>query len=127
MNFKFKNDFTFGQRIEESERVKKDNPGKIPIICERDLRSKLGQLEKTKYLIDNLSSLEVLTNNIKKKLNIGEEEALFFYANGKIPLVGNKNTIEEIYEKYRDDDGFLYLSCTNEVFEKDCHCCCISF
>jgi microtubule-associated protein 1 light chain len=50
---------------------------------------------------------EVITI-IRKKLNLGRESGIFLLANGKHLMKPNQSLLE-IYEKYRDDDGFLYV------------------
>ena len=38
-----------------------------------------------------------------------KEDALFFLVNGKKSLTGT-DTMLEIYKKYKDEDGFLYIA-----------------
>ena len=50
---------------------------------------------------------------IRKKLKLGKESALFFLVNGKKSLTGD-DSIQEIYNKYKSDDGFLYIAYASE-------------
>ena len=52
MNFKFKQEKTFEERKAEYERVTKDHPKKVPIICEKAPNSRINNIDKTKYLVD---------------------------------------------------------------------------
>ena len=56
MEFKFKKEKTLEIRRAEYEKVIKQHPDKIPIICEKAPRSKIKTIDKTKYLVEpNLS------------------------------------------------------------------------
>ena len=109
MNFKFKKDKTFEERRAEYERVTMEHPKKLPIICEKAPNSKINNIDKTKYLVDASLSLPQFIALIKKKLNIDEKDALFLAANGKRTLPINE-TLGNIYQKYKDKDGFLYIA-----------------
>ena len=51
---------------------------------------------------------------IKKLVKLPEEEAIFLSAKGKYSLSGTA-LFEDIYSKYKDEDGFLYVSYTTEL------------
>ena len=59
----------------------------------------------------NVSQFESL---IRKKLKLYKESALFFVVNGKYAIIGTQ-LFYEIYEKYKDEDGFLYIAYSNEL------------
>ena len=113
MKFKYKIAMTFEERKAEYNKVIQHNPGKIGIICEKDPKSQIPNIDKTKYLINEEFNLKQFTKIIRKKLNIDEKEALFFLVNGKISLTGDL-TMSEIYKKYKDEDGFLYIAYASE-------------
>ncbi len=109
MEFKYKKAKDLKERKEESEKVRNEHPGKICIICEKAPKSQLPDIEKTKYLINEEFTLNQFTQIIRKKLKIEKEEALFFLVNGKKSLSGN-DSMFNIYNQYKDEDGFLYIA-----------------
>ena len=50
---------------------------------------------------------EVLTI-VRKKLQVSREEGLVLLAQGK-HIMKNETMLTEIYEKFKDEDGFLYI------------------
>ena len=114
MEFKFKKENCLEVRKADYERVIEEHPGKIAIICEKIPNNPIPEIIQTKYLINEDFSLSHFTTIIRKKLNIKDTQALFFLANGKITLVGNE-TMGEIYNKYKDEDGFLYIAYASEL------------
>ena len=114
MEFKYKSVKSLEERKAEYEKVQKLNPGKIGIICEKAPKSQIPDIEKTKYLINEEFNLTQFTTIIRKKLNLDQKEALFFLVNGKTSLTGDL-TMLEIYKKYKDEDGFLYVAYASEI------------
>ena len=113
MNFQYKQEKTFEQRNGEFQRISGKNPDKIPVICEKEEKSKLKKIEKTKFLIDKNLNLAQFSSIIRKRLEIEDKEALFFLVNGKISISGTVS-MTDIYNKYKEKDGFLYIAYANE-------------
>ncbi len=113
MKFKYKIAKTLEERKKEYNKVIEEHPGKIGIICEKAPKSQIPDIEKTKYLINEEFNLTQFTTIIRKKLNLDQKEALFFLVNGKTSLTGDL-TMLEIYKKYKDEDGFLYIAYASE-------------
>ena len=113
MEFKYKQVKTLEERKQEAQKVLEQHKGKIGVIVEKAPKSKIADIQKTKYLISNEINLVQFTSIIRKKLNLGKEDAIFFLVNGKNTLTANE-TMLEIYNKYKDEDGFLYIAYASE-------------
>ena len=118
MQFEFKKEYNdVIIRKQMSEKLMKLYPDKIPIICEKDPRSKMKKIEKTKYLIPKdfaVSQFSLLLRNI---IELNPEEALFLLAKKKYSIVG-ETKIGDIYERYANkEDGFLYIVYAEELFK----------
>ena len=109
MNFQYKQEKTFEQRYGEFQRISRKHPDKIPIICEKDEKSKLKNIQQKKYLIEKTLSLPQFSTIIRKKLELGENDALYFLVNGKISISGTIS-MAEVYKNYKEKDGFLYIA-----------------
>jgi len=100
----------FEKRLEEAQKIAKEYPDKIPIICEKYYKdSKVASLEKTKYLVPSDISAVQFGYIIRKRIKMSKEQALFLFVNGKEALKGDTMLIS-IYEKKKDKDGFLYIA-----------------
>ena len=110
MQFNFKTKIQdVNQRKKMSENILQSYPDKIPIICEKDPRSKLKDIEKTKYLMPKDLTVSQFHLIIRNKIELNQEESLFLLVDGKISLVG-ESRLGDIYEKYANkEDGFLYI------------------
>ena len=113
-DFKIKNPDP-NRRREEYNNLKLKYPDKIPLICEKDPKSKLHGIEKTKYLIPGDLAVGQFSSMLRKKLELSKEEAFFLLINGKHSITGD-TLMSELYDKYKDiDDGFLYISYSSEL------------
>ena len=113
MQFSYKSLKPLKERKEEYQKVIDQNPEKVAIIVENDPRSDIADIEKKKFLIKEDMNLTQFQKIIRNRLKMDEKEALFFLANGKTSLAGNF-TIREIYDKYKDEDGFLYIAYSSQ-------------
>uniref|UniRef100_A0A6C0EJS8 Autophagy-related protein n=1 Tax=viral metagenome TaxID=1070528 RepID=A0A6C0EJS8_9ZZZZ len=113
MSYTFKN-INFNERLSESIRIKKKYPGKVPIIISKHIVSKLPHINKSKYLISEDLSTKQLLFIIKKQIKVKSETELSIYVNGLIPSASL--SILELYDKYKNNDGFLYITYREEGY-----------
>ena len=87
-------------------------PYRIPVICQKTPQSTLSVLYNSKYLVPKeLTSVQFLYV-IRKKLQLTSEKALFIFIEGIMP--SSNLTFDELYETYKNTDGFLYISYAEE-------------
>ena len=102
LNFKSK---PLSERKKISQKLLLENKTKIPVLlCDFTNEFKLNKINfliPKKYKMHNI--LFLLRNNKEKN----HQNSFYIYANEKIIRYDIK--IEEIYLRYKDDDGFLYL------------------
>ena len=97
---------TFKERINESQIILKKYPEKVPVIineCSEDLKDKL----KRKMLIQKDMTVAQYMQSLRIKFNINSEESILMFINGSLPT--SSTLIGYLYEKNKDNDGFLYI------------------
>ncbi len=105
----FKNKYTIEDRIQESYKAINKYPDRIPVICEKSQNaSKTPDIDKTKYLVPFDLTIGQFMYVIRKRLKLPAEQAIFFFINGMIPA--SSHLINQVYNTYKDEDGFLYIS-----------------
>jgi GABA(A) receptor-associated protein len=103
------------KRLEESIKLREKYPDRIPIICEKDPKSKLAVIDKTKYLAPAELTVSQFVHIVKKKLEISKEQALFLLIGGKNSASG-ESVLSDIYQQHKDsEDGFLYITYTGDL------------
>ncbi len=116
MEFRFIKDNPYvDKRREESEKIRNQFPEKIPIICEKDPKSNIRDIDKTKYLVPGDLTVSQFNMMIRKRIEIQQEAAFYLLVNGKNSITGD-SLLSDIYEKYKDpEDGFLYIAYASEL------------
>ncbi len=115
MDFKCK--YTFNQRYDETTKVRRLYPDRIPVICEKNKKSKqTPDINKHKYLVSKDLTLGQFLSVIRKRMitneNNNENNALFLLINGK--SYSSLHLMSYLYEYEKDSDGFLYIVYTIE-------------
>lgn len=103
---------TYDERLEESTKMRNKYPDRIPVICQKTPQSTLSALYKSKYLVPKHLTSSQFLFVIRKRLQLTSEKALFIFIDGTLP--SSALTFEELYETYKSNDGFLYVSYAEE-------------
>jgi len=108
----YKKSKTFEERLSESSKIIDKYPDRIPIIVEKSKGCKLKDIDKNKYLVPNDMILSQFIYTIRKRIKLESSQALFFFIDNHVPT--NSSPIGELYNLYKDKDGFLYITYTSE-------------
>jgi GABA(A) receptor-associated protein len=103
---------TLQERIEEAHKIKTKYPDRVPVICEKNPGSGLDVLDKRKYLVPNELTATQFLFIIRKRLKLASEKGIFLFVNNMI--APSTHTMIELYNEYKDNDGFLYMNYTEE-------------
>ena len=98
--------------MNEFERIKNKYPNRIPIIVKKKKDSELPDIDKSKFLVQKDMIINQFIYIIRKKINLKPNEAIFVTINNQICM--SNQSISEIYEKHKNDDGFLYIIYSSE-------------
>ena len=113
--FKYKLEHTLEERQNESSRILREYPNRMPIICEKAPNSDLPNIKKTKYLVPSDMTVAQFHFLIRRNLDLNEASALYLITPKGLTLTGDK-TIMEVYNINRDkQDHFLYLYYVSEL------------
>lgn len=114
MNPDFKSNYTFDQRLKEAIRIKEKYPDKIPIICQRSIYAgnDCPAINKRKYLVSRDVTIAHFIFIIRKALGVNSEKGLYLFVDGN--MLPCSYTIENVYDIYKENDLFLYITYTFE-------------
>eukprot|EP01117_Protostelium_nocturnum_P007280 TRINITY_DN2604_c0_g1_i1.p2 TRINITY_DN2604_c0_g1~~TRINITY_DN2604_c0_g1_i1.p2 ORF type:complete len:122 (-),score=38.60 TRINITY_DN2604_c0_g1_i1:145-510(-) len=108
----FKNDYDFGRRKEFAEKIRGKYPDRIPVIVEKAPKSDAPEIDKKKYLVPADITAGKFIFEIRKQIKLNPDQAIFLFVNDTIPATGQ--LMSQIYEKNKDEDGFLYVTYSGE-------------
>ena len=112
----FKDEIPFAMRKEEASRILSKYPDRIPIIIERsdECSDEIPIVDKKKYLVPNDITTGQFTYIIRKRIELEPEKAIFLFAGEDYTIPPSSSLISEIYNNYKDEDGFLYFTYSGE-------------
>ena len=100
---------TLEERINYSTRLLYKYPDRVPVIIEK---SEI-QLENNRYLLPKDMFVCNFLSIIKTKLNktFDDKKAIFTFVKGESGyfLINLNETIKNVYNNYKNVDGFLYI------------------
>jgi GABA(A) receptor-associated protein len=109
----FKKANSIDKRLKESTRVLDKFPDKVPVICEPGKNSHgLPKIDKSKFLVPKDITIAHFVMIIRGRLRLDASVALFFVVGDVI--ASSNATMSELYSKYADPDGFLYMTYSEE-------------
>ena len=112
----FQKKFSFDKRKSEASRILEKFPDKIPIIVEQGKNDKLQKIDKSKFLVPQDLTVGQFMNIIRKRIELSESEAFFIFVNNRV-LPSNSSSMISIYDTYKNEDNFLYITyCGENVF-----------
>ena len=106
---------TLEQRQKESTEILSKYQDRVCVYIEKLESCKtLQDLDKKKYLVPKTSTAAQFIFVIRNRITITNEQALFFYVNNYI--ISGNITMNELNNKYKNEDGFLYIKYADENF-----------
>ena len=109
----FKERHSFQKRKEEAKKVLDKYPNRFPVIVEKGSNSDdVPDLDRHKFLVPNDLSIANLMYIIRKRIKLSSEKSLYLFIGGS--FAPTSKLLLELYEKHRDEDGFLYVTYTGE-------------
>lgn len=108
----FQKEYTFEKRKAEADRIRRKFPDRAPVIVEPHDTSKIGDIDKKKYLVPNDLTVGQFVYVIRRRIKMAPEEALFVFVGNSLPPTAALMSV--IYENHKDKDGFLYVTYSGE-------------
>ena len=109
----FKSEHTLEKRKEVAERILKNYQDRLPVIVEKAPKSDAPDIAKQKFLVPKDITAGKFVCEVRKHMKLEPEKGIFlFVKNGVLPPANEQ--MSSIYDKYKDEDGFLYISYNGE-------------
>ncbi len=105
---------TFEYRRQLGDAIRLKHPDRFPLIVEinnaGNLVKRKIKIKQHKFLVSKEATVGTFISTYKHGNfldGIGKDEALFFFF-GKNTICPNTQLMGDLYETYKEDDGFLY-------------------
>jgi GABA(A) receptor-associated protein len=106
----FKEVHDLEERKKQSANILTKYPTSIPIFIDSTNMTK--KIDKPKFVIPNGFTIGQLLVAISMRTKLTPTTALFIFVNNRLMSV--TSTLTSVYEDHKDEDGFLYICCSEE-------------
>nr|XP_042712916.1 gamma-aminobutyric acid receptor-associated protein-like 2 isoform X2 [Chrysemys picta bellii] len=87
-------------------------PTYVLVIVEKVSGSQIVDIDKRKYLVPSDITVAQFMWIIRKRIQLPSEKAIFLFVDKTVPQ--SSLTMGQLYEKEKDEDGFLYVAYSGE-------------
>merc|ERR1712000_64771 len=108
----FKQEHPLAKRKQVADRICQKYPDRIPCIVEKAPKSDAPDIDKKKYLVPADITVGKFVFEIRKHMKLSPEKAIFLFVNNVLPPTAA--LMSQIYDRYKDEDGFLYITYSGE-------------
>lgn len=70
-------------------------------------------MDKKKFLVPSDLTCGQFLYVVRKRLKLPPEKAMYVFVDGK--FISSSAMLNAVYERHKDEDGFLYVSYSDEV------------
>lgn len=109
----FKMLYSFERRKRESDKIFQEYPNTLPLILEKSDKSTITDIQKHKFLVPKSMTIGQFIFSLRKMMKINQADGLYLFVNNYF-IPKTSSTFEEVYKKYKDKDGFLYIIYSGE-------------
>lgn len=111
-----KEEIPFEQRVAECHSIRAKYPNRLPVVCEKANRSDLPAIKKKKFLVPMNMLVGEFKYILHQHINSSAEgndikllrgKTIYIFVNNIVPGTGLQ--MHELYEMYKDEDGYLYM------------------
>jgi len=109
-----KEEHSLESRKASSASIRTKHPDRIPVIVEKRARDQsLPEIDKKKFLVPADLTIGQFVYVIRKRIKLAPEQAIFLFVSGGT-LPPSVAALQSVYDKYKDEDGFLYMTYSGE-------------
>lgn len=108
---RFKAENSLSKRKQLSEKIIATHKDRVPVILLKVKGASRGtpDIGKTKFLAPQTFTVQQLLLEIRRSFDtLRAEQAIYLFVGDGV-LVPSSSTIAQVYERFKDEDGFLYI------------------
>ncbi|KAF8764858.1 Gamma-aminobutyric acid receptor-associated like protein [Argiope bruennichi] len=106
--WKYKKRKSLESRKVESKEIFQLYPNSIPVVLEKAPNGRVPTAQKEKYLVPRNLTVADFLLMVRKNVLLHDDSSLYLMA-GRGKVLSPSWTMGEVFDKEKDEDGFLYL------------------
>ncbi|KAM7325302.1 gamma-aminobutyric acid receptor-associated protein-like 2 [Alexandromys fortis] len=112
MKWMFKEDHWLEHRCVESAKIRAKYPARILVIVEKVSGTQIAAIAKRRFLVPSDITVAQFIWIIRKRIRLPSEKAVFLFVDESVTQ--SSLTLGQLYQRKKDEDGFLYVVCNGE-------------
>lgn len=102
------------KRATESDHIRRKYPERVPVVVEKaaTAAATVPDIDKKKYLVPQDLTVGQFIYVVRKRIKLRPEDAIFVFVKNVLPPTSA--LMSQIYEDYKDEDEFLYVTYSGE-------------
>ena len=113
----FRQKYNLEKRLADSAAILAKYSNRVPIVVERSKKTdaNMPYLDKPKYLVPRDMAFSQFCYVVRKRLKLKEGQAFLLFCGHKEEVLPVQTiTVMELYQEFKDPDGFLYMTYMGE-------------
>ena len=98
-------------RRAKAQSLMAQHPGKYPLVLVKDSKSRIA-FKVSQYMVNGELTICNFLYSLRRSINMPKNRGLYLFLSEIMPMLNSK--IAELYERFADDDGFLYFSYSDQ-------------
>lgn len=108
---------SFEERKRDSTSMVSRYPGHVPVFVEKDeCCQTLPDIHNNKFLVPKELSFHHFVYVVRKRVLLSNTTTIYVFIDKRIP--NQFNSIGDLYNEYHDEDGFLYMTYSDENYDR---------
>ena len=109
----YKRTKSFVERKNESDRIRRRYPDRIPCYIVKQQGSQMQKLDKNKFLVPDDFGFSQIIHIVRNRIRLLSHEGLYLLVNGNY-AISPQTMMRHVYSQYKDEDGMLYIVYSSE-------------
>merc|ERR1711862_622733 len=99
---------SFEERCKLSQKLMTENKLRVPFIVEKHAKAKIKSTSKVKFLVPKAFKVVHFLQILQKDMDLRKDSSIYLFIKDR--LIKQDMVIGDVYEKYKDHDGFVYAN-----------------
>merc|ERR1712226_406048 len=96
----------FEERCKLSQKLMTENKLRVPFIVEKHSKANIKSTSKVKFLVPKAFKVLHFLQILQKDMDLRKDSSIYLFIKDR--LIKQDMVIGDVYEKYKETDGFVY-------------------
>lgn len=100
------------ERSMNSKELLEKYPERVPVLVDKHYRSTISDISKHRFLVPKETNISKFIYQLYQYIILDQNKSIYLFIDGDLPKP--TESIGNLYNYHKNDDGFLYISYSGE-------------